>query len=246
MHCLTQPNLDPKIVGMKRPLVRVKFEYEGASPGALKWSQMRAMVDAIAEAVHNVAPELDADDIIPVEVKAGSVEFAMQAPAKTSAALAKLAKRPLNGAAPALKALARSLGADVYVAGARSEWKALSFEEPVQRLKSRISSTSSYVVFVEDIGGADPRVRLKLPNDDMLIAKADEEVIQKLGPYIYREVRATIHTEFDAETMKAISRRLVAFEAFEPLRLPKIVIPSAPDEDLEFKSVAEFLESRHH
>lgn len=230
---------------MRRPRVRVKFDYEGASPRTLKWSQMRAMVEAIAEAVHNASPEVDVDDIVPVEVKAGSIEFEIQAPARTSAALTKLSKTPLNGAAPKLKALVRELGAEVYVAGQRSAWRALSFEESVLRVKSRIASTSTFVVFVEDIGGADPRVRMRLPNDEVLIAKADEDVILKLGPYIYREVRATLRSEFDAETMEPQTRRLLAFEPFELMKAPSLVIPQEPAEELEYKSVREFLEARH-
>lgn len=231
---------------MARARVRVKFEYDGATPAALKWSQMRAMVEAIAEAVNHIAPQLDTDAIVPVEVKAGSIEFAMQGPPKTRAAFVALAKRPLNGAAPSLRALVKALGARVSVAGPRSPWMPLTFEEPVQRPRSKVSSTSSYVVFVEDIGGADPRVRLKLPNDDVLIAKADEDVILKLGPYIYREVRATLCSEFDSETMKVLSRRLLSFEPFQAVRLTKLVLPAEPNAGLEFSSVADFLEARHH
>ena len=195
--------------------IRVKFEYDGASPSTLRWTQMREMIEAIVEAVHNTAPDVDADAIIPLEVRPGSVAFAMKAPENINDALTRLAARPIDRDAPKLLAVAKKYKAQISVASHRGRWRPLQIA-PSPTEHTTITSTSSYIVFVENLGGAEPRVRLRLPNDEMWSATATEELVLALGPHIYREVRASLRSKFDAATLEPRSRELIAFEPYRP------------------------------
>lgn len=227
-----------------KPRVRVKFKYKGARPSSLRWSQLKEMVEAIGEAVGHVAPDIDPDEIVPVDIGKGSIAIDFQAPPKTAAALRKLAKRPLNGTAPKLRALARRLGAQVFVAGTKGAWQELSFTEPERGSQPRLVSTTSYVAFLEDIGGADPRIRLRMPNDEQMVVKASHDDVIALGPFIYQDIRVKMTIEMEPTTGRVVARRMVGFEAFEHHPAPRLVLPEKPVEGLEFSSVAELLASR--
>lgn len=227
-----------------KPRVRVKFKYKGARPSNLRWSQLKEMVDAVAEAVHQIAPEIDTDEIIPVDIHPGSVAIDFQAPPRTGNALRLLARRADNAAAPKLKALVSRLGAQVYVAGARGQWAEVNFKESERVRQPRLVSTTSYVAYLEDLGGADPRIRLRLPNDEQLIVKASEEDVIKLGAFIYRDIRAKMTIEMEPSTGRVLSRRLVSFEPYEHRPVSRLVLPDKPADGLEFASVADLLASR--
>lgn len=227
-----------------KPRVRVKFKYKGARPGNLRWSQLKEMVESVAEAVQHVAPDIDPDEIVPVDVSAGSVAIDFQAPPRTGDALRRLAKQPLNGTAPRLRALVRTLGAHVFIASARGAWKELSFKEPERGRQPRLVATSTYVAYLEDLGGTEPRIRLRMPNDELVIARATREDVIALGAFIYQDVRVKLTIEMEPATGRVLSRKLVNFEAFEHQPAARLVLPEHPAEGLEYSSVAELLASR--
>jgi len=203
------------------------------------------MVEAVAEAVHNLAPDIDVDEIIPVAVEGGSVAIEFQTPTHTSAALGRLTRKPVDGTAPKLRSFARANKAEVFVAGPRSDWKAVEFEDPDRSVVPRIKATSSYVAFVEGVfGSSDPQVRLKLPNDESFTAHAEEDLVRRVAPFLFTEIRAKLAMELDARTGRVLSRTLVGFEPFELQEVARPVFPPKPIEGLGFDTVAAFLAER--
>lgn len=223
---------------------RLKLEYKGASRDSLTWSRLREWVDALGATLKSEC-DVDPDQVVPIEVGDGCVAIELVGPRGIGASLRKVASKPLSADTP-LAQVAKSNAAVISIATARGSFKPLTIAEPVPRPKPvPVHSRSSLVVFVERVGGGEPKVTLVLPNGDRWSVSCSEDLVRKLGPHVYNEVRASFEVVIDGATGQVMRRTIVSFEPIVVAMRPPITIPDEPRPGLEFASLEDFLEARH-
>ena len=194
--------------------VRVRLEYEGASPSALTWPDFKRFVEAIAEALSSLAPDLDGNLLVPRALSAGSVAFDFVGPAALRRAATKLTNPPdetwsdrARLAVVDFGALLRKKAATASIGGRRGALRpVLTLEEGPSSGRS-YTGRSQYLGTLERVGGATPKAALLHPNGERSVYAVDgDDLVRELGGLLYRDVWVTVDSERDAATGRLVRR----------------------------------------
>ncbi len=234
--------------------VRFKVEYEGAKLETLRFSELKAFVEALAAAMKVFDPTIDPDRIVPVRLSGGSHVYDIHAPsgmAKFVNGLTKDRRRWTHTHARAMRLLqdfARRRDATILAASVRGKFRPIIF--PTDGSAPFIGASvyrnvSRVLAYVERSGGAEPTAQLLFPNSERIHPKVrTRELAEQLAKLTYRNVMITLDSTHDIDTGEAIEQVVTDFELYAHTPLADVVAEGRFKVDSGYKTVNQFLADR--
>lgn len=185
---------------MKKPFqIKLKLEIPGKTLESLTWPEFRDFMDSFSRALKAMNPDSDVvGSMLPVSLQEGSISAAIQTSPTVKGSVNKLRKGPTRKWTHQMHDETRSFyryladhNADLYSIDTRKEVKFV-IPEMVQSTET-ISGRTEQIVYIERIGGMEPRVTIRLFDGSKISCRTHDDVLKGLGAYIwdYVKVRGT-------------------------------------------------------
>ena len=191
---------------MKRTTVKLKLDYEGASPETVGWPQMRQFMDAFARAMRAMPGDTDPKSMLPVGVEEGSFVLLVAMPDIARAAVWQLRRGPdktwttgMRQATAPLYRFIREIGATVTDITGRKP-AAFKLPEDVETWSVRQFEALEGEVF--RAGGRDGDVEVRFDFDGLVTCKVGREHAAALGGRLYQRVIIEAETRRSRETLE--------------------------------------------
>lgn len=185
---------------MKKPFqIKLKLEIPGKTLESLTWPEFRDFMDSFSRALKAMNPDADVvGSMLPVSLQEGSISAAIQTSPAVKGSVSKLRKGPTRNWTNQMHNETRSFyqylsdhNADLFSIDAKKKVKFV-IPELAPALET-ISGPTEQIVYIERIGGIEPRVTVRFFDGSKISCRTHDDVLKGLGAYIwdYVKVRGT-------------------------------------------------------
>ena len=174
-------------------LVDVRFHLAGPgiTMGATGWTELRAFIDHVADALAGMRGGPKPESILPVAVRDGSLESVIRVPRAALPVIERLRRGPRRGWAHDEEAAAARLYAyldDRRAALSLGRRKLKPLEGRTAQLDWGVRERMSATGMLHALGGEDGTVKIRFPGVGLVTCRAGRAMVRRLGPHIYERV----------------------------------------------------------
>jgi hypothetical protein len=197
--------------------VKLRLQYEGASPEEMGWLEFRAFMDCLVQALEAMPHGPRAADIIPILVGDGSVKPTIRMPREAMRAVRRLQGGPRRGWTSTQRAGVEPLyqflrSKSATLTGGATRGAGRPFVIPDLTPKWQIHELAALTGTVHRVGGNDDKVVLRMDDSQELVHfDAGAAIVEDIGQYMHKRVRADVDIARDALTRAVLAAKIIAF-----------------------------------